>query len=84
MAFGLQPAAKPKACFDVWPENWQAIEVFCECTDDWNSDQKGRYRSINKLALESIMRMLEIKNMKEMFKNIMIMQAAALEVLNHG
>lgn len=73
----------PKA-FEVWVENWPAVELFCACSDDWHKDKRGQYLSINKVALGSVMAMFEIENKKAMLFDILAMQDAALGVLGNG
>ena len=42
-----------------------------------------RYLGLNYVALESVMRMLKIRNQDEIFNGIRVMESAAMEVLNH-
>jgi hypothetical protein len=84
VAFGFLVEETPPTEFEIWPENYLALQVFCACSDDWNKDYRGQYLSINKMALGVVMEFLEVTNRKEMFTNILVMQNAVLEVLSHG
>lgn len=70
--------------FELWEMNLEALQVFCACSDDWKITPQGQYKSIDKLALGAVMKMMEVSNQKEMLSNIICMQHAALEVLGNG
>ncbi len=64
--------------------NLLAMQVFSACGDDWKLTPQGHYRSIDKTALKAVMDMMDIANKKEMLNDIIVMQNAALEVINNG
>jgi len=64
--------------------NLLVLQVFCACEDDWKQTPQGKYKSIDKLALGVVMEMMGVTDRKEMLTDIITMQNAALEVLNHG
>ncbi len=73
-------------CFEIWPENRQTWNVFCSMRTQWlrsNGMSGDRYLGLNYVALESVMRMLKIRNQDEIFNGIRVMESAAMEVLNH-
>lgn len=71
--------------FAVWPENWDAVIVFCNLRHCWRVDtMSGGYLGLDRPAIESTLRLMDIKKKKHtaIFEKLMIMEDAALGVLN--
>lgn len=69
----------------VWPENWQALEVFLACSTQWRyiTGYGGVVcQGLDYPAVESILRLLKIDNGCEMLNALQVMEIAALPVLN--
>jgi len=76
---GLYLERQPPAPFEVWPENWQAAELFGRMQRQWNVGPRGplglRYE-----ALPVPMRMLGIADDDlDTFDALRVMEGAALE-----
>lgn len=71
--------------FPVWPENEEALCVFIRLRRCWRFEpMSGQFLGIERPAIESTLKLMNIKRKKhpEIFENIMIMEDAALPVLN--
>lgn len=77
----LAEESKPKD-FEIWPENWKAVEVFMRLHTQWKYGAMGGVIGLDYSSLPFIFEMLEVDNKKETFQSIQIMENAALEVLN--
>ncbi|BBL75574.1 DUF1799 domain-containing protein [Methylomagnum ishizawai] len=82
-------AASPD--FQVLPENWDTVMAFIECRHDWRRElpafgTEWIWHGLDKPACECIIRNLGHKEDKarEIFQGILIMQEAALPLLNKG
>lgn len=79
-AFGLQREDEPEdAHFDVWPENWPAVQVFAGMTTQWNVGMAGptglRYESIPVVLR---MRGVPRSEWADVFNGLQVMEAEAL------
>lgn len=71
--------------FAVWPENEQALRMFLALRHCWRMDSmSGQYLGIERPAIESTLRLMGVKRRlrREIFEQIMLMEDAALPVLN--
>lgn len=71
--------------FAVWPDNWDAVIVFCNLRHCWRVDaMSGHYLGLERPAIESTLKLMGIKRKKhtEIFEKLLIMEDAALGVLN--
>lgn len=73
--------AEPEV-FEVWAENWPAVELFLRLATQWKIGGMGGFLGLDYPAVESAMRILRIHNRAEMFDTIQVMEYAALPVLN--
>lgn len=93
--FGIDPKELEEACridpeqenddYEIWPENETVLYVFLNCGTQWR-----RVATVGGIialgldypAVESTMRMLSIQDQEEVFRDLRVMEAAALEVMN--
>ena len=75
--------------FGIFPENWVAFGLFMQLDTQWRTRLMpfgqgfiSRSSGIDYTALESLMRMLRIKKVKDTFERIRIMETAALEAMD--
>lgn len=80
-AFGLEREAEPAdAHYDVWPENWPAVQVFAGLMTQWNVSMAGptglRYE-----AIPVVLRMRGVPRgeWSEVFYGLQVMEAEALK-----
>nr|WP_281242931.1 DUF1799 domain-containing protein [Halomonas muralis] len=79
-----QPAKQDSAC-EVWPEHWQALNVFLACRTQWRviAGMGGvQYQGLDYTALESIMRMKGVDDTSAVLEQVQHMETGALEGLN--
>lgn len=82
-AFGLVLEAPVVTEFEVWPENVETLHVFLRASTLWRVDgMTGMTRGFDYPALETLMRMCEIKAPARVFEDLQLMELAALGVLN--
>lgn len=74
--------------FVVWEENWEAVIFFLDVSGEWNVKlgMAGLvWLSLNKPAIESVMRMRGIRKWQKqssLLDSLQVMERAALKVLN--
>lgn len=72
----------PCGPFVVWPENWQAVELFMRLQTKWQWRPDGRRDGICYLQAEAVMRLLKMKKQRRLFVQLQEMERAALEALD--
>ena len=75
------PEAPPTADFEVWEENWQAIEMFVRCQTQWRTAMSG-VLGLDYGAVAWILRLYEVKDQRAVLEDLQIMEAAAMAKLN--
>ena len=71
----------------IWPENKQTWNVFCALNRCWRIDaMSGQMLGLDRPAIESTLRLMKIKRKKHqrIFGDLLVMEDAALEVLNRA
>lgn len=73
--------------FYVWPENVQAVELFCLAAGQWRvvaGFGGARFLGLDYAALEAVMRMRNVraKDRARLFDDVRVMEGAALRELN--
>lgn len=68
--------------FLIWPENVTSLSVFLACSTQWRYGATGGCLGMDYPALECAMRMMDVKDAPAVFRDVRIMEGAALEVLN--
>ncbi|MDX1755888.1 MAG: DUF1799 domain-containing protein [Marinobacter sp.] len=86
-AFGIaDPAAHRLASqstdYPVLPENWEALNLFLECTTQWRrAGLEAVITGLDYGALETVMRMKGAKNRKRLFEQVRLIEGGALQAL---
>tara|TARA_R110002049_G_scaffold30388_8_gene104230 strand:- start:96 stop:353 length:258 start_codon:yes stop_codon:yes gene_type:complete len=76
------PAEQASDDYEVWPENWPAVQVFVACATQWRrAGLEARRHGLDYTAVESVMRLLEIQNPVATFQRVRRMEAEVLERL---
>lgn len=79
--FGIDPDQmgdiKPDPPFEVWPENWDAVQVFMACSTQWRSAPMGGVTGLDYTAVMSVMS-LYTDAQRETLQRIQIMEAEIL------
>lgn len=88
-AFGGEP---PELSFEVWPENWPAVELFMAAATQWRHGGKGP-TGLDYTAVEALMRLRRVakRDRADLLADVQIMERASLAVwaerreqLTHG
>ena len=85
---GLDPSeinamrkAKKAQDFEVWPDNWPAVEMFLRCQTQWRTTSAG-VCGFDYVALEWLFRLYEVEDQPTVLENLQVMEAAAVKILN--
>lgn len=72
--------------FEVWQENWPIVEVFLAMGEQWRwtGGMEPRRAGLDLSALPIVYEGLQVRRKKrpEVFQGLLVMQRAALEVMN--
>ena len=75
------PEAPPPVDFEVWEENWQAVEMFLRCQTQWRTTMSGLL-GLDYGAVAWILRLYEVEDQRAVLEDLQIMEAAAMAKLN--
>lgn len=62
----------------VWPDNWPVLDVFIKCNTQWRTGLNGAY-GLDYSVLPWLFEMCSVPDHKQAFKDIQIMERAALD-----
>lgn len=80
--FGLAlPELEPEGDFEVWEENWPAMEMFLRCQTQWRTTMSG-VLGLDYSAVAWILRLYEVEDQRSMLEDLQVMEAAAMTALN--
>ncbi|WP_428735732.1 DUF1799 domain-containing protein [Thermomonas sp.] len=65
----------------MWPECVPSVEVFLACATQWRLDASGAPIGLDYPALEAVMRMLGIDDLRQVFADVQVMEAEVLAVI---
>jgi|TARA_R100001510_G_scaffold23703_1_gene20862 hypothetical protein len=83
-AFGIvMPEPEAPENFEVWPDNWPAVEMFLCCQTQWRTTQAGVV-GLDYAAVQWLFRLYEVKDQLAVFESLQVMEAAAVKILNKG
>lgn len=68
--------------FEVWPENWPAVELFLAVQTQWKVGALGGLFGLDYAGVEVVFRMRKVANRAEMFAKLQVMEAAALAAMS--
>lgn len=68
--------------FEVWPENWPAVQFFAGLSTQWRSNAAGHLTGLDYAGMEAAARMQAIPRHKwrNLFFSVQVMETAALAV----
>ena len=75
------PEAAPAGDFEVWEENWEAVEMFLRCQTQWRTTMNG-VLGLDYGAVAWILRLYEVEDQRAVLEDLQIMEAAAMATLN--
>lgn len=80
-AFGLDLPEEPSSTdFEVWPENWEALEMFLRISTQWRTSMGGPI-GLDYGALEWLFRLYEVKEPRSLLEDLQVMEGAALTAM---
>ena len=80
-AFGIAlPKPKAPEHFEVWEENWPAVEIFLRCQTQWRTTMAG-VCGLDYSAVEWLFRLYEVEDQPAVLENLQVMEAAAVKIL---
>jgi hypothetical protein len=82
--FGLIRKEKEQrpAVYAVWPENWEAVELFLAMQSQWrHAGMSGVRVGLEYSALPAVFDLLQITDRRDAFARLQVMEYAALEAL---
>lgn len=75
---------EPEAC-EVWPEHWQALEVFLAAANQWRvvAHMGGAfYQGLDLPAVAAVMEIHEVEDRRTCLQQVQQIETGALEVMN--
>ena len=81
-AFGIAlPMPDGPEDFEVWPENWPAVEMFLRCQTQWRTSMNGVV-GIDYGALAWLFRLYEVEDPRSLLEDLQVMEGAVMQILN--
>lgn len=67
--------------FEVWEENWQALEVFCQCQTQWRVSMSGLV-GMDYTAVSWVLRLNQVEDELLTLQKLQIVEATVLKLMN--
>tara|TARA_R110002012_G_scaffold198922_1_gene367822 strand:+ start:270 stop:572 length:303 start_codon:yes stop_codon:yes gene_type:complete len=80
-AFGLVLPEVKEEHFEVWEENWPAVEMFLRCQTQWRTTMSG-VCGLDYTAVQWLFKLYEVKDPPAVLEDLQIMESAAMKILN--
>jgi len=74
---------KKEDVFEVWPENWAALQMFLRLQTQWNVGVNGVI-GLNYQSLEFLFRIYETKKPRKMLEKIRLIERGALDAIRRA
>jgi len=78
---GLVLPEQPPTDFEVWEENWSALEMFLRCQTQWRTTMSG-VLGLDYSAVAWLFMMYEVKDQRALLEDLQVMEAAAMVTIN--
>ena len=75
------PPQSTETNFEVWEENWPAIEMFLRIQTQWRTSMNGLI-GLDYKAVQWLFMMYEVKDQRALLEDLQIMEAAAMMAIN--
>ena len=81
-AFGIAlPEPEGPEDFEVWEENWPAVEMFFRCQTQWRTSMNGLI-GLDYGAVQWLFRLYEVDDPRSLLEDLQVMESAVMRVLN--
>jgi hypothetical protein len=67
--------------YEVWPENWEAVQMFLRCQTQWRTAGMGGVLGLDYGAVAWLLRLYRVKDQRALLEDLQTMEAAVLEAL---
>ena len=72
----------PVACeFEVYPENWPAVEMFLRLQTQWRTAMNGVI-GLDYSAVRWLFRLYEVQDQRALLEDLQTMEVAAMQAMN--
>jgi len=78
---GLVLPEQPPTDFEVWEENWLALEMFLRCQTQWRTTMSG-VLGLDYVAVAWLLKLYEAENTRALLEDLQVMEVAAMMVIN--
>lgn len=68
----------------MWADNWETVQIFLRLSTQWRYGGMGGAIGLDYPSMESVMRMLRVKDRGAMLDQLRVMERAAMGVMNKG
>ena len=75
------PEKEPEKDFEVWKENWPALELFLKVQTQWRSSIGG-LTGLCYADVISVGRLLKTPNLPEVFEDLQVLEMAVIRLMN--
>lgn len=80
-AFGIALPEQPVEAFEVWEENWPALEMFLRVQTQWRTSMGGLL-GLDYGAVAWLLKLYEVEDQRSMLEDLQVMEAAAMAIIN--
>jgi hypothetical protein len=70
-----------KKDFEVWPQNWEIVQMFVRLSTQWNYSMSG-ITGLNYSSLEYLCKLYKVQDSVALFEGIQIMEMTALAYMH--
>lgn len=67
--------------FEVWEENWQALEIFAQCQTQWRTSMSGLV-GLDYTAVAWVLRLNQVEDELLTLQKLQIVEATVLKLMN--
>lgn len=76
----LLPAPKPD-CFEVWAENWSAVDLFLRCQTQWRWIPDGRRGGLDYQAVLAMASLYQMADLPALMERLQVIEHTILTEL---
>lgn len=77
----VMEAPPQPSCYEVWPENWDAVGLFLRASTQWRTTMAGVI-GLDYGPVFELLRLYAVDDMKAVFEDLQLMEQHAIELIN--